>query len=253
MQPNYTLPEPITTAFSDLPPENFAEDKADWQNEPLPEHTPITDKDWAKARAYRDSLDRESPADRATRYFARYPAYPPDRFHSTGAARKAAAAKALQPVGWATKLFQQLDHPNSPAYFYSLHMTHLKLSVDYADPRFMYYPLVVEEIKAAIAAHVPAPYYWKLEVGLEGAAHVHLIAGRPHQQLTHLVFDGSKVIQPVRPGTEAQLVAYLAKPTAPWTASNYGIYLEAVAAKQTSRLPNLSGQVGLTRQRKSQS
>jgi hypothetical protein len=225
---------------------NFAQDETTWQDEPLSEHAPKTDKDWQRAREYRDSLDLETPTDRAARYYAKYPNYPPDKFHTTGAARKAAAAKALKPTGWATRLFKQLDHPNTPAYFYSLHMTHLGLPVDYADPRFIYYPLVIAEIKAAIAKHLPRPYYWKLEVGNEGSAHVHLIAG-PSHSLDHLIFNGSKVIQPIRPGSEVRLLAYLSKPAAPFTASNCATYLEA---KQTSRLPNLSGQVGVSRQPK---
>ncbi len=208
-----------------------------------------SDKNWQAAREYKNSLDNESPTEQAHRYYAKYPNYPPDRFYTSTRQRKGKARHALRPAGWATRLFDQLGHSTTPAYFYSLHMTHLGLTVDYADPRFMYYPLVIQEIKATIAAHVPAPYFWKLEVGRDHALHVHLIAARPLDRLAHLVFDSSKVIQPIRPGTEVQLLAYLSKPTAPWTSANYANYLEAKATKQTAQLPRLSGQIGIKKAR----
>lgn len=193
------------------------------------------------------------PQEAAALYLANFADFPPDAFRTTGYQRTAKAKAALRPAGWAARLLDQLGHPNTPACFYSLHMTHLGLPVDYANPRFRFYPLVIQEIKAAIAAHVPAPYYWKLEVGRDHALHVHLIAARPGNQLAPLARAGSKVIQPIRPGTEVRLLTYLSKPTAPFTASNYANYLAAKATNQATRLPNLSGQVGLTRQPKNQS
>jgi hypothetical protein len=127
-------------------------------------------------------------------------------------------------------------------------MTHLGLPIDYADPRFIYYPLVVEEIKAAIARFIPKPYAWKVEVGNEGAVHSHIIGGYS-AKLAHLIFEGSKVAQPIRPGSEITLLAYLSKPAAPFTAFNYGIYLEAKQSKQTKTLPRLSGQLGIKKSR----
>jgi hypothetical protein len=230
-----------------------AGEKVSWQDETLDNHPARSDKLWSEARALRDFLADRTPAQQAQEYFDRYPNYPPDRFYTSTRQRVAAAKTALKPSGWATHLLDQLDHPDQPAYFYSLHMTHLGLPVDYANPQFMFYPLVIEAIKEAIAKHIPKPYYWKLEVGRDHALHVHLIAGRPLPQLGHLARSGSKVIQPIKPGTEHTLLAYLSKPTAPWSAGNYANYLEAKATKQTSRLPNLSGLVGLSRQRKNQS
>jgi hypothetical protein len=127
-------------------------------------------------------------------------------------------------------------------------MKHLGLPIDYADPRYLYAPTLITEIKAAIAQIIPAAYYWKLEAGNDGAVHVHILG--PHAPaLAHLVFQGSKVAQPIRPGTEVQLLAYLSKPPAPFTAANYGIYLEAKAHKQKAQLPRLSGQIGIKKGR----
>jgi hypothetical protein len=219
-----------------------------WYEEQLLEHTDKTDRNWQAVRDYRDSLDNESPKEKAHRYFARYPNYPPDRFCTSTRQRLASAKRALQPTGWATKLFKQLNHPSTPAYFYSLHMTHLGLPLDYSDPRYTYYPLVVEEIKAAITRFIPKPYAWKLEVGNEGAVHLHIIGGYA-PKLAHLIFEGSKVAQRIRPGSEVTLLAYMSKPAAPFTATNYAIYLEAKQSKQTKNLPCLSGQRGLKRNR----
>ncbi len=236
-----------TIFHSPVPPSEklfSAEVEIAWQDEKLLEHTDKTDRNWKAVRDYRDSLDNESPKEKAHRYFARYPSYPPDRFHTTSAARTRAAKGALRPVAWATKLFQQVNHPHTTALFYSLHMTHLGLPLEYSDPRFIYYPLVVEEIKAAIARFIPKPYAWKIEIGNEGAAHLHILAGYA-ALLDHLIFEGSKVAQPVRPGSELTLLAYLSKPAAPFTATNYAIYLEAKQSKQRKTLPRLSGQLGL--------
>jgi hypothetical protein len=219
-----------------------------WQDETLPEHTDKTDKNWQVVRNYRDSLDNESPTEKAHRYYAKYPNYPPDRFYTSTRQRLASAKRALRAVGWASRLFHQLKHPNTCAYFYSLHMPHLGLPIDYADPRFIYYPLVVEEMKAAIARFIPKPYAWKVEVGNEGAVHPHIIGGYS-PKLAHLIFEGSKVAQPIRPGSEITLLAYLSKPAAPFTAFNYAVYLEAKQRKQTAQLPRLSGQLGLKKSR----
>jgi hypothetical protein len=219
-----------------------------WQDEPLLEHTDRTDKNWESVRKYRDSLDNQSPTEQAHRYHARYPSYPPDRFYTSTRQRLASAKRALQPVGFATRLFKQLEHPKTHAYFYSLHMRHLDLPLDYSDPRYIYYPLVVEEIKAAIGRFIPKPYAWKVEVGNEGAAHLHIIGGYS-PKLAHLIFEGSKVAQPIRPGSEVTLLAYLSKPAAPFTAFNYAVYLEAKQSKQTKTLPRLSGQLGLKKSR----
>jgi hypothetical protein len=127
-------------------------------------------------------------------------------------------------------------------------MTHLGLPIDYADPRFIYYPLVVEEIKAAIARFIPKPYAWKIEIGNDGAVHVHIL-GPYAPLLDHLIFEGSKVAQPIRPGSEVTLLAYLSKPSAPFTAFNFAVYLEAKQRKQTAQLPRLSGQLGLKKSR----
>jgi hypothetical protein len=219
-----------------------------WYEEQLPEHTDKTDRNWQAVRDYRDSLDNQSPTEQAHRYYAKYPSYPPDRFYTSTRQRLASAKRALQPVGFATRLFKQLDHPKTHAYFYSLHMTHLGLPIDYADPRFIYYPLVVEEIKAAIARFIPKPYAWKIEIGNDGAVHVHIL-GPYAPKLAHLIFEGSKVAQPIRPGSEITLLAYLSKPAAPFTAFNYAVYLEAKQSKQTKTLPRLSGQLGIKKSR----
>jgi hypothetical protein len=207
------------------------------------------DSSWDTVRKYRDSLDNESPTEKAHRYFAKYPNYPPDKFYSSTRQRTKAANKALQPTGWATKLFNQLGYPSTPAYFYTLSTGNLGLPIDYSDPRYLYAPTVIAEIKSAIAKHIPAPYYFKIELGIDGAVHVHAIG--PHApELSHLAHPQSKRVQAIRPGTELSLLAYLSKPVAPFTAQNYGIYLQAKATKQTKALPNLSGQLGIKKSRR---
>jgi hypothetical protein len=233
---NHSTFVPSSTVYvSTFPPENnFAAEN---------------DSSWDTVRKYRDSLDNETPTEQAHRYFAKYPNYPPDRFNISTSKRKKAAKAALQPVGWASRLLGQLNWPNTPAYFYTLSTGNLGLPIDYADPRYLYAPTVIAEIKAAIAKHIPQPYHWRVEVGTHGTLHVHAIG--PHAPaLAHLAHPNSLRVQAIRPGTELRPFAYLHKPVALWTASNYGIYLQAKATKQTSRLPNLSGQIGLKRPRK---
>jgi hypothetical protein len=235
----------ITPHIPDFAQNNFSGGIVeDWQYEQLDNHPAKSDKLWNEARAVRDFLADRPPAQQAQEYFDRYPNYPPDRFYTSTRQRKSKARHALRSAGWATRLFDQLGYPNTPAFFYSLHMTHLGLPVDYANPRYLYAPVIISEIKAAIAQSIPACYYWRIETGNDGAVHVHLIG--PHAPaLAHLIFEGSKVAQPVQPGTEVQLLAYLSKPPAPFTAFNYGIYLEAKSHKQTAQLPRLSGQIGI--------
>jgi hypothetical protein len=208
------------------------------------------DSSWDTVRKYRDSLDNETPTEQAHRYFAKYPNYPPDKFYSSNRQRTKAARKALQPAGWATKLLGQLNYPNTPAYFYTLSVGNLGLPIDYADPRYLYAPTVIAEIKSAIAKHIPQPYYFKIELGIDGAVHVHAIGPRSDPALAHLAHPQSKRVQAIRPGTELSLLAYLSKPVAPFTAQNYGIYLQAKATKQTKALPNLSGQLGIKKSRR---
>jgi hypothetical protein len=231
MYNNLTTFASITPYLTPPPENNFAAE---------------SDKNWKAAREYRNSLDNESPTEKAHCYFARYPNYPIDKFYSTTRQRKAKAKHALKSSGWAQRLFDQLGYPNTntPAFFYSLSVSNLGLPIDYSNPQFIYYPLVIAEIKTAIAKHIPKPLYWRIEVGRDGAVHVHLIG--PHAPLlSHLAGEGSKRVQAIRPGTELTLLAYLSKPTAPWSAANYGIYLEAKANKQTKYLPQLSGQLGI--------
>jgi hypothetical protein len=233
---NHSTFVPSSTAYvSTFPPENnFAAEN---------------DSSWDTVRKYRDSLDNETPTEQAHRYFAKYPNYPPDRFNISTSKRKKAAKAALQPVGWASRLLAQLGYPQRPVYFYTLSVGNLGLPIDYADPRYLYAPTVIAEIKAAIAKHIPQPYHWRVEVGTHGTLHVHAI-GPYAPELSHLAHPNSLRVQAIRPGTELRPLAYLQKPVALWSASNYGIYLQAKATKQTSRLPNLSGQIGLKRPRK---
>jgi hypothetical protein len=238
MQHNLTTFQPSTTLYLPPPPENIFAAK--------------TDSSWDTARKYRDSLDNESPTEKAHRYFAKYPNYPPDRFNISTSKRKKAAKAALLPVGWASRLLLQLEYPNTPVYFYTLAVGNLGLPIDYSDPRYLYAPTVIDEIKAAIAKHVPQPYHWRIEVGTHGTLHVHAIG--PHAPaLAHLAHPNSLRVQAIQPDTELRTFAYLHKPVALWSAANYGIYLQAKATKQTKALPNLSGQIGLKRPRKKQS
>ncbi len=240
MQHNHITFESTTLYIATFPPEknnNFAAEN---------------DSSWDTVRKYRDSLDNETPTEQAHRYFAKYPNYPPDRFNISTSKCKKAAKAALLPVGWASRLLKQLGYPNTPAYFYTLSAGNLGLPIDYSDPRYLYAPTVIDEIKAAIAKHIPQPYHWRIEVGTHGTLHVHAI-GPPAPALAHLAHPNSLRVQAIRPGTELRTFAYLHKPVALWSASNYGIYLQAKATKQTKALPNLSGQIGLKRPRKKES
>jgi hypothetical protein len=247
---NYSSTDNATTAvyFPDFAAENnnfSAAETEDWKYEQLSEHALPDHRDWEAARYYQHyCFSNYEPFEAGSLYYLSFPDFAPDKFYSTTWQRKAKARRALRPVGWGTRLFKQLGYPNTPVYFYSLHMRHLGLPVDYADPRYLYVPVIIQEIKAAIAQIIPAPYYWKLEAGNDGALHVHIL-GLCAPLLDYLIFEGSKVAQPIRPGTEVQLLAYLSKPPAPFTAFNYGIYLEAKAHKQTKQLPRLSGQIGI--------
>jgi hypothetical protein len=230
--------------------EKTAADETAWQTEPLQNHASRErSEEWEFARTYRKLCEHYPPAKAASLYLSDFSAFPPDRFYTSTAKRKAAAKKALSPTGWATRLLKQLNYPNTPVYFYSLHMGHLGLPVAYSASASIYSATVIEEIKAAIEKHVPKPYYWKLEVGLEGAAHVHLIA-HASNSLDYLLFEGSEVIKPLIPGRETGLFRYLSKPAAPFTELLYADYLQAKQDKQTGNLPTLSGQPGLARKKR---
>jgi hypothetical protein len=253
MQPNNST-YASTAPYLTPPPEIiFAAGFDDWQKEPLAEHASKQNKEqeWFYANSYHQHcLERYEPREAARRYFDAYPDFARDKFYTTGRRREDAAKAALaKPTAWATKLFKQLDYPNTPAYFYSLHMTHLGLPDTYADPRFIYYQAVVDEIKAAIAANIPKPYYYKLEVGQHSGLHVHLIASTA-PPLAHL--EGSRLAERVY--EPFGLLRYLAKPVAPFTAFNYATYLEARSTRPSTgkgrNVPTLSGRVGVSRQRK---
>ncbi len=222
----------------------------DWQYEHLSEHALPDHRDWATARDYqRYCIYNYEPFEAGSLYYLSFPDFAPDKFYSTTWQRKAKARRALRPVGFATRLLLQLGYPNTPAYFYTLSVGNLGLPIDYANPSYLYAPTVIAEIKAALARYLPKPYYFKIEVGIDGAVHVHAI-GPPAPALAHLAHPNSLRVQAIRPGTEVQLLAYLSKPVAPFTAQNYGIYLQAKATKQTKALPNLSGQLGIKKSRR---
>jgi hypothetical protein len=246
MYSNHSTFESTTPYLATFPPEKIfsAREIEDWQYEHLSEHALPNHRDWAAARDYqRYCFSNYEPFEAGSLYYLSFADFAPDKFYSTTRQRKAKARHALRPVGFATKLFNQLGH-NTPAYFYTLSVGNLGLPIDYANPSYLYAPTVIAEIKAAIAKHIPKPYCFKIELGIDGAVHVHAIG--PHAPaLAYLAHPQSKRVQVIRPGTEVQLLSYLSKPVAPFTAQNYGIYLQAKATKQTSRLPNLSGQLGI--------
>lgn len=128
-------------------------------------------------------------------------------------------------------------------------MANLGLPSTYADSRFVYYPLVIEEIKAAIEKLIPRPFSWKIEVGEAGNVHVHVI-GPFAPALANLYFPGSVRFQPIKRGTEKRLIAYMLKPVAIYTEENYRNFLEARRDKQTAQLPRLSGQLWVKKPRK---
>lgn len=231
------------------PGKNAADVITPWQDEKLAEHP--TEKRSKAAflipKAYRTHYEAEyEPWEAAARYYAEFPAFAPRKFQTSTRQRKKAAEKALSLNGWAYKLFKQLE---GQAFFYSLSMANLGLPGTYADSRFVYYPLVVAEIKAAIEKHIPRPFAWKIEVGEAGNTHVHII-GPFAPALANLYFPGSVRFQPVKRGTEKRLTAYMLKPAAIYTEENYRNFLEARRDKQTVQLPRLSGQLWVKKPRK---
>jgi hypothetical protein len=191
------------------------------------------------AKAYRTFLEENhSPNEAAQLYFANFANFPHDKFKPSRRQDKIKAEKALEPGKWGYRLVSQVPE----LYFYSLSMDNLGLPASYADPRFIYYSVVTEDIKAALKKLIPEPFRWKIEVGKAGNVHTHA-AGPFSHLLNHL--EGSKRMQAIKPGTEVSTLAYTFKPVAPWTQSNYATYLQAKAENQTRNLPKLSGSYGL--------
>ncbi len=179
-----------------------------------------------------------TPQEGAALYFDNFAAFPPDRFKRSPRQERIKAENLMKPGEWGHRLYSRLPEP----YFYSLSMKNLELPASYNDSRFVYYTVIIEEIKARLKEKIPEPFAWKIEVGEAGNVHVHVI-GPYAPALDYLM--GSKRAKSVKTGTEVTVLAYLLKPVAPWTAGNYGIYLQARVENQGSRLSPLSGQFGL--------
>lgn len=188
------------------------------------------------AKAYRTYLEKHhDPITAASLYFDNLAAFPQDRFKASKRQEQNKAKKIMEPGEWGHKLYSRLPEP----YFYTLSMDNLGLPASYSDSRSIYYGVVIEEIKNALRERILQPFTWKIEVGESGNVQAHAI-GPYSPVLDHL--DRSKRMQAIAPGTEVNVLAYLFKPAAPWTAGNYGVYLQARAENQASRLSPLSGQ-----------
>ncbi len=197
------------------------------------------DEQWRIAKAYRTYLEQNRPpATAATLYFAAFPEFAHDKFQASKRQELNKAKKLLKPGKWGRKLVDKVPE----LYFYSLNMKNLGLHESYADSRFIYYTVVIEEIKAALRKHIPEPFAWKIEVGKAGNVHPHAIA--PYAPLLRCL-EGTKRMQAVEAGTEVYVIAYMLKPFAPWTQTNYGNFLRGRAENQASRLSPLSGNYGL--------
>ncbi len=191
------------------------------------------------AKAYRDYLEQnKEPATAAQLYFAAFPNFAHDKFKRSTSGQLNAGKKLVEPGKWGYKLFSRLPEP----YLYSLSMKNLGINASYADSRFIYYTAVIEEIKTALKKAIPEPFAWKIEVGKAGNVHTHAIG--PFSTALEFLL-GSERMKPIKAGTEANTIAYLLKPVAPWTQTNFTTYLQARAENQVSRLSPLAGKYGL--------
>ena len=179
-----------------------------------------------------------------------YPDCPPDAFDYiasngerfyNGSARKWAIAKqALSPQGWATRLESQVSElvfiSGLPEYF----GLRGRYERQYSDKQLYHFPAIVDDFKEAFRERIAPPYYWRLEVGVNGLVHPHILCDKD-------AFRGRGIRREVY--EPLGLVRYLYKGI-PYTAENLAIYFKARTAlklngKLQGRVPNHSGTVGV--------
>ncbi len=98
----------------------------------------------------------------------------PSWFVTTRKDRNALAKEALRCNGPAWQLFKMLG---AKPCLYTLKWHNLFLSSSDADKRLIHNPKTIAKWKKAVDKYIKPPYFWCLEVGIEGEIHAHLIAG----------------------------------------------------------------------------
>ena len=186
---------------------------------------------WADSRARGAELQGEDDLDRAAAaYVAAWPNHPPDAFRYEHRQRRAAVSRAFDNgAGWASRLLMSCPNPTH----YTLDAKALGLSP--ADTNFgkLRDPETIARWKAAISRTFGGPHRAKLEAGAH--LHAHVLADRADCPAT--VRYGSKRAKPCV-SYYTQVVGYLCKPAAPYTAEHLATYWRA--KRTMRRLPRLS-------------
>jgi hypothetical protein len=204
-------------------------------------------KEWDAARVLRGKLAYELGNDYLTRAqleIEAFPKHPPDYLHTTGAKRLRLAKNAMQGRDW-----KHLVRDSKDLHFGSFHLYHLGISEAYEDGALIFTPELIKTVTEALEDHyrgIPRgiTYLWKLERGIDkngalGEPNVHTIADVPNS-LKKWAYKGSKILQPIKPGTEVHVLAYCKKQPIYYQIHSYAHFLEVNETK-TKRLPNLSG------------
>lgn len=200
---------------------------------------------WDESRSFLRLCRKADDLDAfAADFVGLYPDCPPDAFDriaSNGerfynrSSRKWAIAKAVtNSTGWATRLESRVPELS----FLSALPKHFGLGAEYADRHRYHDPLFIDDWRKGIRERVEPPYWWRLEVGVNGLVHPHLLCAGD-------AFDASGVWRDIY--DLEQLVRYLKKGI-PYTAENLAAHLKAYVARKAVgkwRGPNHSGTVGV--------
>ncbi len=200
---------------------------------------------WEVSRSFFRLCHRADDLDAfAADFITMYPDCPPDafdfitsngeRFYNGSSHKWKIAKDATSPAGWAARLESQV----SELAFLSALPKHFGLSYEYADPCRYHDRPFIDDWRAAIKEQVEPPYWWRLEIGVNGCVHPHLFCARD-------AFDAPGVWRDVY--DLERLVRYLKKGI-PYTAENLAIYLKAYVPRKAigkKRGPNHSGTVGV--------
>lgn len=124
---------------------------------------------------------------------------------------------------------------------YNLHAHHLGLPDATEAPEKIFSRENIEVWKEAIALHIPAPYYWKLQVGSQRRIHAHIIASAPRGKLARI--KSEKVIK--RLDNAEGFVIYVMRPSLPYSVANHAVRIQAEYDKTGKQLPRTSGFIGV--------
>lgn len=147
--------------------------------------------------------------------------------------------RAFAEDGPATALFAILLIP----YFYTLHGKQLSIPKKYRHARYIRNKEALRVWREALQKYFVGAFLYKFEVGLESdEIHVHLVADM-YAGLLELSRDYSEGCKPV---TDAKkLIRYLEKPPCYPIKKRVREYARALAKAEGSKLPKVSGYIGL--------